>query len=83
MSYMKHKLTIQTGINNVNMYSYCVMHKLLNSTVNNLTPTPTHTSLVNSSNQKQDRKSVKSMYFYIFLYFIPETDQLMKYFPKM
>lgn len=71
MSYMKHTLTMQMGVRNVNMYSYCIMHKLLNSTVDNLKPT--HTSLENDSNQKQDRKSVKSMYFYIFQYFIPET----------
>lgn len=71
MSYMKHTMTMQMGVRNVKMYSYCIMHKLLNSTVDNLTPT--HTSLENDSNQKQDRKSVKSMYFYIFQYFIPET----------
>lgn len=71
MSYMKHTMTMQMGVRNVNMYSYCIMHKLLNSTIDNLTPT--HTSLENDSNQKQDRKSIKSMYFYIFQYFIPET----------
>jgi len=63
------------------MYSYFIVHKLLNSTVDNLTPTPT--CPVKSSNEKPDRKSVKSMYFYICLYFVSETDQLMKYFPKM
>jgi len=70
MSYMNHILTMQMGIRNVNMYSYCIMNKLLNSTVDNLTPTSTHTSL---EIQKQDRKSLKSMYFYIFQYFILET----------
>jgi len=68
---MKDTLTMQMGIRNVNMYYYCIMHKMLNSTVDNLIPT--HTSLENGSNQKQDRKSAKSMYFYIFQYFIPET----------
>lgn len=40
MSYMKHKLTMQMGVRNVNMYSYCIMHKLLNSTVDGNLHTP-------------------------------------------
>lgn len=33
MSYMKNTLTMQMGIRNVNMHSYCIMHKLTPSSV--------------------------------------------------
>lgn len=59
------------GSHNYQHITEVIMDKLLNSTVDNLSPT--HTSLENGSNQKQDRKSIKSMYFYMFQYNIPET----------